>query len=385
MKDLYEILGVSRDESDANIKKAYYKLAKVMHPDKGGNEDDFKQINTAYDILSNPEKRQIYDKYGFDGLEQSGGMRDINPHDIFNEFFQNAGEVFQNVGEDGFFFSSFGMNNAFQRNRKQRVKDIINPIEMSLEDIYKGKKKKIKLTRQVINPNFIYDCKKCNGKGIVFDRVNIACIQMNCNLCQGTGKLVSPSGINEMVEEVTFNIERGTPEGTEIRLEGKTDEEPGKLPGDIIFKIKYKKHPLFQTFDNSLDLLYNININLYEALIGVNISLPFLDNSVLIFNTLGICSGLETDSLKIIKTIKRKGFIYKGNYGNLHIQFNIIFPKNINESKTTLKEILGQTKREETIPANYNKLNLQSFEETMIRQEENYQRRGDVHQQCQQM
>jgi len=389
MKDLYEILGVNKNSSESDIKKAYRQLAKIKHPDKGGDAEEFKQINTAYSILSNPDKRKIYDVRGMSGFEESGG-EDVDPFEIFNSFF-GGGMSSSNFGEEGIFHQSFF--GGSRKNTSKRVDDLISELELSLEDVYRGKKKRIPITRCVIDPEHVSTCPSCNGEGMNVKMVRMGPMVQQfatkCETCEGRGLNVSSKGIKTVSEEIILNIPKGIPEGEKLIVEGKTHEEPGKVAGDLIFIIKYKSHSHFKTFNDSLDILYIQEINLYEALSGFDVILPFLDNTkLLISSSNSIFNGISNDSTKILKTIVGKGFQYNGYAGNLHIQFIIRYPNHINELKTSLSEIINQ-KRKLQVPENdkinYMCVELCNFQQSHFNPTKQQEQRQHQKQECRQM
>ncbi|RZB83722.1 DnaJ protein-like isoform B [Glycine soja] len=173
----YEILGVSKNASPDDLKKAYKKAAIKNHPDKGGDPEKFKELAQAYEVLSDPEKREIYDTYGEDALKEGmgGGGGGHDPFDIFSSFFGG---------------SPFGSGGSSRGRRQRRGEDVVHPLKVSLEDLYLGTSKKLSLSRNVL-------CSKCNGKG------SKSGASMTCAGCQGTGMKVSirhlgPSMIQQM-------------------------------------------------------------------------------------------------------------------------------------------------------------------------------------------
>ncbi len=173
----YDILGVSKNASQEDLKKAYRKAAIKNHPDKGGDPEKFKELAQAYEVLSDPEKRDIYDQYGEDALKEGmgGGPGGHDPFDIFQSFFGG---------------NPFGGGGSSRGRRQRRGEDVIHPLKISLEDLYNGTSKKLSLSRNVI-------CSKCKGKG------SKSGASMKCSGCQGSGMKVSirhlgPSMIQQM-------------------------------------------------------------------------------------------------------------------------------------------------------------------------------------------
>ncbi|CAN6486618.1 unnamed protein product [Victoria cruziana] len=160
----YEILGVPKDASQEDLKKAYKKAAIKNHPDKGGDPEKFKELAQAYEVLSDPEKREIYDTYGEDALKEGmAGGAGQDPFEFFQSFFGG---------------SPFGGGGSSRGKRQKRGEDLIHPLKVSLEELYNGTSRKLSLSRNVI-------CSKCNGKG------SKSGASMKCPGCQGSGVKVS--------------------------------------------------------------------------------------------------------------------------------------------------------------------------------------------------
>ncbi|GAB4855197.1 DNAj domain protein [Ancistrocladus abbreviatus] len=190
----YETLGVSKNASQEDLKKAYKKAAIKNHPDKGGDPEKFKELSQAYEVLSDPEKREIYDQYGEDALKEGMGAGSgvHDPFDIFQSFF----------GGD-----PFGGGGSSRGRRQRRGEDVIHPLKVSLEDLYNGTTKKLSLSRNVI-------CSKCKGKG------SKSGASMKCPGCQGSGMKISirqlgPSMIQQM--QHPCNVCKGTGESINVK------------------------------------------------------------------------------------------------------------------------------------------------------------------------
>jgi DnaJ family protein A protein 2 len=155
---LYELLGVEKTADEASIKKAFRKAALQHHPDRGGNADTFKEVNKAYEVLSDPEKRKIYDQYGEEGLKEGGGGG-VDPSDIFSQFFGGG----------------FGGGGGRQQRKPTKTPDVQHQLALSLQDFYRGRTKKLKVQRQVL-------CKTCSGKGSQKEGAT-----QTCTGCRGQG------------------------------------------------------------------------------------------------------------------------------------------------------------------------------------------------------
>lgn len=244
-KKYYELLGVSQDASKDEIKKAYRKLAIKLHPDKGGDEEKFKEVTRAFEVLSDDEKRRVYDQYGEEGLSQEGMSGGMNAEDIFEAFFGGG---------------LFGGSRSRSRGPR-KGEDVVHSLKVTLNDLYNGKTSKLALNRHRIcpscdgkgttQPNSITKCKTCNGQGV---RVQIRQIgpgmvqqmQSVCPDCSGSGESIrekdkcSKCKGQKVVKErkvLEVYIEPGTEHGQKLVFSGEADEEPGTVPGDVIVVV----------------------------------------------------------------------------------------------------------------------------------------------------
>jgi len=357
MSDYYEILGVQRNASDQEIKKAYYKLCKKYHPDQNKNADTekMKEINKAYEVLSDEEKRGLYDRFGEKGLNGGGGG-----FSQFSRFFNDDEE------EDfGGFSSIFGGGRKKQKSGPIKGDPIQRAIPSTLEELYNGKTRKLKITRNRCckackgtgssKPELIKECDKCKGKGVINKLMQmgpgfVQQIRTHCDSCQGVGtksddkyicKECSGKKINPEEKTLEIVIEKGMKNGQTIKFDGESDEKPGVLPGDIIFVIQEQPHSIFKRSGNNLFI--DKKINLSESLTGFSFKLQTLDNR----NVL-----IKSKKNRIIKPediliANGEGMpIYKNNEkGNLIINFEVEFPKKIPEKLAEkLEKILPKKK-----------------------------------------
>lgn len=379
MSDYYTILGLQKTATDNEIKKAYRKLAMKYHPDKNPDnkeaEEKFKEVSEAYSVLSDAEKRKIYDKYGKEGLNQQGGMN-FNPSDIFKHFF--GGGFGSNDSDDDDFngFSGFGgfgnfFGSSFRNNsqpKKQKGRDIVVALKVELKDLYTGKIFKRKVTHErlcktcegtgskdKIKPTI---CNECNGRGIkmTVHRQGFAQImqQSPCNNCGGIGKYsqiinkcLKCKGNKTIPEEkiLEIKIKPGTEENERIVFKGEADEHPDIIPGDIIFVIQVINNNGY--IRNGRNLYYKQKITLEQALCGTTFTIKTLDNRY-----------LECYTDEIIKPnqkmkINDEGFKIKDTNlkGDLIIEFEIEFPnKNeIDKIKSKLSQLLKTINGESSV------------------------------------
>ncbi|KAI9804016.1 MAG: Type I HSP40 co-chaperone [Piccolia ochrophora] len=333
----YDVLGVSPTATDAELKTAYKKGALKHHPDKNahnpGAADKFKEISSAYEVLSDPQKRQLYDQYGEEGLEQGGAGGGMSAEDLFSQFF----------GGGGAFGSMFG--GGMRDTGPKKARTIHHVHKVSLEDIYKGKVSKLALQKSVICPKCdgrggkegaVKKCTSCDGVGMktMMRQMGpmIQRFQTVCPECQGEGEIIRDkdrckqcNGKKTIVERKVLQVpvDRGVRSGTKIDFRGEGDQIPGVLPGDVQFEIEEKPHPRFQRRND--DLFYHAEIELAVALGGGTLQVEHIGGHWLDVN---IEEG-KVISPGTIKMIRGQGMpSYRHhNFGNLYIQFDVKFPE----------------------------------------------------------
>lgn len=346
-QDFYEILGVDKKASQADIKKAYRKKALEYHPDKNpGNkeaEEKFKLAAEAYEILGDEQKRAQYDQYGhaaFDGPGM-GGKHYSNMEDIFRDF----GDIF------GGHFSGFGGFGGFGGgNSRQYVKgsDLRIRVKLTLSDIVNGVEKKIKVHRKVQAQGVTYkNCNTCNGTGNVVREMNTILGRMQtsttCSTCGGSGQIIDKKpndadsqGLKSVEETVSIKIPVGAVEGTMFKVSGKGNEAAGanSIAGDLLVIIEEIEHETLKREGENLH--YDLYISFPEAVLGVSKEIETVTGRVRIKLEEGIQSG------KILR-LRGKGIPTNNGYsvGDLLVHVNVWTPKNLtNEQKAYFKSML---------------------------------------------
>ncbi|MDG1880847.1 MAG: molecular chaperone DnaJ [Schleiferiaceae bacterium] len=342
-RDFYEVLGVNKSSSSDEIKKAYRKLAIKYHPDKNPGdavaEDKFKEAAEAYEILSNPEKKQKYDQFGHQAFGPgSGGQGGMNMDDIFSHF----GDIFGGGG-----FGGFGGNS---RSGAARGANLRVRVKLNLSDIASGVEKKIKIRRAVPADGITFKtCTVCNGSGQISRVQNTILGQMRtasaCNGCNGSGKMIDkrPAGVGadglERVEEVvSVKIPPGVQDGMQLRVASKGNHGPGgSLAGDLIVSIE-------EEIDDSLiregqHLHFELYISFPDAALGSSVEIPSVTGKVRMKIDAGTQSG---------KTLRLKG---KGlpsvegyGIGDLLVHVSVWTPKSITSKERSLLEDLKESK-----------------------------------------
>ena len=335
-KDYYEILGITKSASEAEIKKAYRKKAIEFHPDKNpGNaaaEESFKQAAEAYEILSDPQKKAKYDQYGhqaFDGNSGFGGAGHMNMDDIFSQF----GDIFGGAGG----FSGFGGNSGGQRRVKGsnlRIK-----VKLTLEEIANGVEKKVKVKRKIQASGVKYKtCSTCNGQGQVLRVTNTILGRMQsattCSSCGGAGQTIESKPANAdsqgMIledETVSIKIPAGVIDGMQLKVSNKGNDAPGNgIAGDLIVAIEETEHEFLKREGENLH--YDLYVSFPEAALGVSKDIEAVNGKVRIKLEEGIQSG------KILR-LKGKGIPSLNGYGNgdLLVHVNVWTPKTLTKEQ----------------------------------------------------
>jgi len=357
MKDYYKILGISKKASPSAIKKAYYGLAQKHHPDKGGDEKKFKEINEAYQILSNKKKRNQYDNFGrtFDGMNQGGFNTQWNWGGGFDANTQgfDLGDI---LGE---IFGGMGSNSFNQKKDFRRGKDLELKIDLSLEDILKEKEKEIVLEKMITCPRCngvggepgtkVKECFSCRGTGKV-QRVRRTILgtftetvicpecdgegykpEKSCNVCKGKGRIRGK-------EKIKIVIPAGVDTNQAIKIKGKGDAGiKGGENGDLYVIFFVKKHSTFERKGD--DLYFSKEISFSQAVLGDEIEIKILGGDKIL---LEIPKG--TESGKILR-VSQKGVPHFGSHGkgSLFIEFSIKTPQKLNRKQ---KELLEKLKEE---------------------------------------
>jgi len=325
--ELYDVLGVQTTATQDEIKKAYRKLALQHHPDKGGDQEQFKKVNGAYEILSNPQKRELYDRHGKSGLRDSGQVSE----DILATMF---GNIFQNFGGIG---NIFGMFHNI-RNAIRKTQPTIYPLDVSLEDLCTRKVVKLKITRDrlcsCLEENKAFSCTECLGKGMKISIRSlgpgmIQQMQIICEKCQGQGKIYDScqncqGGIVQDTKILEVHLTPDMDTGYQYVLANEGNQVRGYEPGDFVAVIRRKEHPVFQF--NGKNLIYKKEITLKDALCGHSFDITHPSGEIISFSTSEI---IDPETIQILP----KGM---SSDGIMEIRYRILFPKTLTPEQTEI-------------------------------------------------
>jgi len=372
----YDLLGVQPGADDNSLKKAYRKLAMKYHPDKNPDAGEkFKEISMAYEVLSNPEKRKLYDQAGEQGIKeggQGGGGFHSNPMDIFDMFFGGGDPFGRGRGQRG----------------PRRTKNLVHQLSVSLEDMYNGTVRKLALQKNVIcdacdgvggKAGAIQKCPNCRGTGMQVRIQQLGPgmmqqIQSMCGECHGEGERVDPKlrckkcngkKVNRERKILEVSVDKGMEDGQKITFSGEGDQEPGLEPGDIIIVLDEKAHGTFKR--NGSDLILKMDISLTEALTGLKKTIKTLDDRTLVIQTVR-GEVIKTGDLKQIYSEGMPTYRNPFEKGRMIIQFNVVFPPQLDPAVAeALAQILPPVE-EPMVPDDHDEVDLNDFDPEADRQ-----------------
>ncbi len=355
-RDYYEILGVTKSSSEADIKKAYRQMALKYHPDKNPGdkeaEEKFKEAAEAYEVLSDADKKAKYDQFGHAGPGGYGGGHHMNMDDIFSQF----GDIFGGGGNP--FESFFGGGGGGRGGRRtvNRGSNLRIKVKLTLEEIAKGVEKKIKVNKAVscktcggsgaqAGSGSFSTCGTCKGSGQVRRVTNSFLGQMQtittCPTCNGEGQVIASkckachgSGTEHAEELITIQIPPGVAEGMQLTVSGKGNAaERGGIPGDLLIVIEEVQHESLQRDGDHL--IYDLYISFVDAALGTSVEIPTLDGKAKIKIDAGTQGG------KVLR-LKGKGIPQLNSYakGDLLVNINVWTPQQLSSEEKKILEKL---------------------------------------------
>ncbi len=341
-QDYYDILGVDKNASTGDIKKAYRKKAIKYHPDKNPGdkeaEENFKKAAEAYEVLSDPDKKARYDQFGHAAFEGAGGFGGggMNMEDIFSQFGDIFGGAFGG-------FSGFG---GGSRQRVVKGSNLRIRVKLTLEEIANGVEKKVKVKRKVQAKGTTYrTCSSCNGTGQITRVTNTILGRMQtattCTTCGGSGQIIDKKpadadahGLIVEEETVSIKIPAGVVDGIQLKVAGKGNGAPGNgVAGDLLVVISEEEHPTLQREGDNLH--YDLYISIPEAVLGTSKEIDTVTGKVRIKVEAGVQSG------KILR-LRGKGIPSLNGYGkgDLLVHINVWTPKTLNKEQKQFFETM---------------------------------------------
>ena len=352
-RDYYEVLGVGKNATPEELKKAYRKLALQYHPDRNPGdkeaEEKFKEAAEAYDVLSNPDKKARYDQFGMAGMDGQYGQGGMDMNDIFSQFGSIFGDLFGGGFRSGFSGFGGGGGRRVMHGSNLRIK-----VKLTLEEIDRGCEKKIKVSKYVpcktcggtgAKNNDYETCQHCHGAGVVTEVKRTILGQMQtqsvCPHCGGEGRIIKNKctdchgeGIVKSDEIITINIPAGVADGMQLAMQGQGNAAPhGGIPGDLIILVEEQEHDTFERQD--ANLYYNAFITFSEAALGGTVEIPTLNGKVKIKIEAGTPSG------RVVR-LRGKGLPVLNGYGrgDLLVCLNVWVPKTLSkEERKSLEEL----------------------------------------------
>lgn len=347
--DYYELLGVPRDADERALKKAYRKLAMQYHPDRNPGdaaaEERFKAISEAYAVLSDDQKRRIYDRYGKEGLNNqggAGGFGDIG--DIFSQFGDIFGDLF-----------GFGGGGGRGGRGRTRGADLRMAMSLTLEECLSGVEKLVEIPRKVdcgtcggtgarpgTQPKV---CRTCGGRGQVAVNRGFITMTTTCPRCRGTGQIIETpcdtchgSGYEETVDKVTVKIPAGVDTGMKLRVSGKGERSqvPGGSPGDLYVVVQVAEHPRFERHGG--ELLGELGIDMVQAVLGAEVEFETLDGT----EAIQIEPGVQPGSIIRLRDRGMPSVERGRRRGDMHLRVVVRIPKALTDRQRELIEAFAE-------------------------------------------
>ena len=375
-RDYYEVLGVNKNATDEELKKAYRKLAKKYHPDanpdnKKEAEEKFKEVNEAYETLSDPQKRRMYDQFGPDGPQGFGGGSGQGPFGQggYYSYSSSGFNGFDDFGDLGDIFSSFfgggfgGRSSSRKQNGPRKGADLNLRMEITFEQAFSGVEKEITVTRNETCDNChgtgakpgtsVTKCTTCNGTGQVTQVQNTILGQMQtrrtCTVCHGTGEIIKEhcevchgNGTVRKQPRIKVKIPAGIDDNQTVVLRGEGEPgEKGGPKGDLYITVRIKKHSIFTRSGNNV--MCEVPITITQATLGADLEIPMVDGTKVTYK---IPDGTQTGTKFVVRN---KGFksVNSSSTGDFVFTVKVQTPKKLTKEQRELLVQLAKTMNEQ--------------------------------------
>ena len=373
-RDYYEVLGVNKNATDDELKKAYRKLAKKYHPDanpdnKKEAEEKFKEVNEAYETLSDPQKRRMYDQFGADGPQGFGGGQGPFGQGGYYSYSSSGFNGFDDFGDLGDIFSSFfgggfgGRSSSRKQNGPRKGADLNLRMEITFEQAFSGVEKEITVTRNETCDNChgtgakpgtsVTKCTTCNGTGQVTQVQNTILGQMQtrrtCTVCHGTGEIIKEpcevchgNGTVRKQPRIKVKIPAGIDDNQTVVLRGEGEPgEKGGKKGDLYITVRIKKHSIFTRSGNNV--MCEVPITITQATLGADLEIPMVDGTKVTYK---IPDGTQTGTKFVIRN---KGFksVNSSSTGDFVFTVKVQTPKRLTKEQRELLVQLAKTMNEQ--------------------------------------
>ena len=364
-RDFYEVIGVSKNASAEEIKKAYRKQAMKFHPDRNPGdkaaEDKFKELGEAYNVLSDDQKRAAYDRFGHQAFAPGAGAAaqasNMDPFDLFRQVFGGGG----GGGGAGGIFEEFLGGSRRDPSGRMRGDDLRYDLQITLEEAARGAEKKLALERAVecekchgtgsSTGKGLKTCPTCRGAGQVISSRGFFQVQQACPDCQGTGKIISDpcsdchgDGRVERTSPITLRIPPGISEGARLRSTGNGEAGfRGGPAGDLYVVMHLKEHDIFQRHDN--DLYCEAPVPLATAALGGELMVPTLDGKA----SVKIPAGTQSGELFRLRG-KGMPILNRNSHGDLLVRAHVEIPTNLNSDQRAKLQAFAESVGQQNAP-----------------------------------